>query len=445
VADRILVVDDDEVMRLALDRSLRRLGYEVFLASDGEEGLALALSVAPQVVLTDLCMPNMDGHTLLARLTSQGTEASVVVMSAEGEMDDVVQVLRHGAVDYLKKPWTASDLIAAVSRAVTIQARRQSTHVPRLARVSEPVTEPEARTPESREERRPRVEILDTALARLRLGPIRLARGPALLARARDELAAPGARAADAAIIAEGDPDEANRLLTLVNSPVFSHAPPHRDLKLAAAKLGASAFRNAVETLLLDACFRVDGSDLVALQSRVLRFSMARALGMRALAELAPCGGTIDPEYGYSCGLLLDIGAAFLIWHVHQLVQSGAGTPTWTEANVLTAVHHHHEELAAPALARWRGGEELATVARAHHASAPPAPPTPYWSLGVLAAELAQQALGTTDPTAPTAVDADLIDRCSSDLGIGMLALYRTRDSVRAEYESLFETLPTLG
>jgi DNA-binding response OmpR family regulator len=368
VADRILVVEDDEVMRHALDRSLRRLGYEVFMAGDGEEGLALALSVAPQVVLTDLRMPNMDGHTLIQRLASQGTEASVVVMSADGDMEDVVQVLRHGACDYLKKPWTASDLIAALSRAAALHGRRHA-QVPRLARVPDASSEgPEARP--SREERRARVEILDSALARLRLGPVELLRGPALLTRARDELLSPGARAADAAIIAEGDPEEAARLLALVNTAVYSPAQRHANLKLAAAKLGVSAFRNAVETLLLDASYRVDGSDLVALQSRIVRFSVARALAMRALAELVPCGGRLDPEHAFTCGLLLDVGAAFLVWHICQELALAPSSPPWSEADVLAAVQHHHEELGAPALAGWRGGDEIAVVARAHRACA---------------------------------------------------------------------------
>jgi two-component system alkaline phosphatase synthesis response regulator PhoP len=63
--DRVLVVDDEGDTRKALEKSLRRLGYEVFSAENGEEGLKVAVEVRPHVILSDIRMPQMDGHTLL--------------------------------------------------------------------------------------------------------------------------------------------------------------------------------------------------------------------------------------------------------------------------------------------------------------------------------------------------------------------------------------------
>ena len=94
--DVVLVVEDDPDTSRTLDRCLRRLGYEVVTATDGEEGLRKAIELAPQVVLSDIRMPNMDGHTLLRRLSVHDLDTAVVIMSAHGDMNDVIDALRNG-------------------------------------------------------------------------------------------------------------------------------------------------------------------------------------------------------------------------------------------------------------------------------------------------------------------------------------------------------------
>src|SRR5262245_31891254 len=111
--EKVVIVDDDHMIRAALRRALGRLGYEVVEANNGETGLALIASAQPEVVITDLRMPGVDGHTLLRRLAALPASPGVVAISASGTMEDVIEVLRWGAVDYLKKPWTPAELAAA--------------------------------------------------------------------------------------------------------------------------------------------------------------------------------------------------------------------------------------------------------------------------------------------------------------------------------------------
>jgi DNA-binding NtrC family response regulator len=125
--DRILVVDDEEAMRQLLERTLTRTGYEVVCAVDGEQGLALAIELQPSVVISDIRMAGLDGHTLLRRIVAQGLDAGVVIMSAHGDMQDVVDALRNGAVDFLEKPWAPADLLSAVARAAEAHDHRRST------------------------------------------------------------------------------------------------------------------------------------------------------------------------------------------------------------------------------------------------------------------------------------------------------------------------------
>mgnify|MGYP003576740813 CR=1 FL=1 len=90
---RILVVDDEENLRLVLRTLLRRNGYEVETASSGEEALGLVDSFGPDVILTDVRMPKMGGLDLLATLKAKGNAATVIVMSAYGNTDLAIDAI----------------------------------------------------------------------------------------------------------------------------------------------------------------------------------------------------------------------------------------------------------------------------------------------------------------------------------------------------------------
>jgi len=113
----VLIVDDDVHVRVALERSIKQLGYRVCVAGDGAAGFEEALRTEPAIVLSDVHMPGMDGHALLRRLVSSGARTSVILMSGRGALDDAIGALREGAVDYLTKPWRPEELAAALDRA----------------------------------------------------------------------------------------------------------------------------------------------------------------------------------------------------------------------------------------------------------------------------------------------------------------------------------------
>jgi len=104
VRGRVVVADDEESARLSLGQILREDGYQVSLAADGEEALRLVASELPDVLLTDLKMPGMDGHELLTRVRQGYPEVAVVMMTAHGTIRSAVEALRQGAEDYLTKP-----------------------------------------------------------------------------------------------------------------------------------------------------------------------------------------------------------------------------------------------------------------------------------------------------------------------------------------------------
>ncbi len=114
---RVLVVDDEESIRVVLRTLLRKHGYEVEVAESGEAALPLIDSFGPDVILTDVRMPKMGGMDLLATLKAKQYAATVIVMSAYGNMDLALEAMKAGAYDYVSKPFKPDEIVLALRKA----------------------------------------------------------------------------------------------------------------------------------------------------------------------------------------------------------------------------------------------------------------------------------------------------------------------------------------
>jgi two-component system response regulator HydG len=119
---RILIVDDEPAARSGLEKLLKTSDYDVAAAADGVEALEIATTFAPDVVVTDLKMPNMDGMTLLAKLREQDRDLPVIVTTAFGDLSNAVDAMRKGAADFITKPIDIDVLILAIDRAAERRA-----------------------------------------------------------------------------------------------------------------------------------------------------------------------------------------------------------------------------------------------------------------------------------------------------------------------------------
>jgi two-component system response regulator AtoC len=122
---RVLVVDDEENLRLVLRTLLKRQGYEVETAESGEQALALVDTFGPDVILTDVRMPKMGGLDLLATLQAKGNDATVIVMSAYGNVDLALEAIKAGAYDYVQKPFKHEEIVLTLRKAEERESLRR--------------------------------------------------------------------------------------------------------------------------------------------------------------------------------------------------------------------------------------------------------------------------------------------------------------------------------
>jgi two-component system, response regulator FlrC len=112
----VLIVEDDPVLREALAETMTIAGHTYITAKDGKEALTLLDLHSPAVVLTDIRMDKLDGNELLNAIQKTRPGLPVILMTAYGSVEDAVTAIRHGAVDYLQKPFSAQVLTEKVGK-----------------------------------------------------------------------------------------------------------------------------------------------------------------------------------------------------------------------------------------------------------------------------------------------------------------------------------------
>ncbi len=115
---RVLVIEDDQETLDYLVKGLTQSGHVVDAASDGKEGLFLAMEQTYDILVVDRMLPEVDGLTLIETLRGSARETPILVLSALGEVDDRVEGLKRGGDDYLVKPFAFSELLARIEALV---------------------------------------------------------------------------------------------------------------------------------------------------------------------------------------------------------------------------------------------------------------------------------------------------------------------------------------
>ena len=116
--NKVLIIDDDQDMRFILERILTNARYKVFKARNGKEGIELAKKILPDIIVTDIMMPELDGITTVLKLKSieETKSIPIIVSTAVREDEDKIVAQNLGAADYCKKTADMKDLLAKIER-----------------------------------------------------------------------------------------------------------------------------------------------------------------------------------------------------------------------------------------------------------------------------------------------------------------------------------------
>jgi two-component system alkaline phosphatase synthesis response regulator PhoP len=109
---RVLVVEDDEAMAVALKDGFEYEGYEVLMARDGADGLRMAEEESPELIILDVMLPKLSGLEICKRLRSSDNSVPIIMLTARGQEIDKVLGLKLGADDYVTKPFSFMELVA---------------------------------------------------------------------------------------------------------------------------------------------------------------------------------------------------------------------------------------------------------------------------------------------------------------------------------------------
>ena len=112
---RVLLIEDSELLQRSVGIALRKAGYAVDVAGDGEDGLFQALGKPYDVIVLDLMLPKLDGHGVLRRLRDAGRDVHILILTAKDSVEDRVHGLMSGSDDYLVKPFALDELLARVA------------------------------------------------------------------------------------------------------------------------------------------------------------------------------------------------------------------------------------------------------------------------------------------------------------------------------------------
>ncbi|HXX58273.1 MAG TPA: response regulator [Thermodesulfovibrionales bacterium] len=115
---RILVIDDEDIVRISCKKCLTPEGYDVDTAANGIEGLRMAEATKYDLVLTDLKMPEMDGMEFIMKAKERQPDMRVIMITGYSTVEHAVKAMRLGAYNYIEKPFTPGTLIAAVREAL---------------------------------------------------------------------------------------------------------------------------------------------------------------------------------------------------------------------------------------------------------------------------------------------------------------------------------------
>jgi len=116
IKPKLLIVDDQLGIRMLLHEIFEKEGYQIFQAANGVNALQIVKQEAPDLVILDMKLPEMDGLDILKQIKQDNPEIHVIIMTAYGELSVIQEAINHGALTYFAKPFNIDEVIAVVKQ-----------------------------------------------------------------------------------------------------------------------------------------------------------------------------------------------------------------------------------------------------------------------------------------------------------------------------------------
>lgn len=349
----VLVVDDEEMILSAVTRSLGKVGFVTVVTGTAEQALELLQKQSFSCALTDLKMPGMGGHAFLRRCRELAPSLPVIVMSGHGDLDDVIEALRQGASDYLKKPWAETELRQAVRR---LAAREGAAAADGL--LPKPLPAPTATAAESPPVRA--ALTFESLMHALQSGEIPLPSAPQIAMEARNLATSEYGSAQAMKELIERDATLTARVLRLSNSSYYARYGTSNTLQTAIARVGFREIGHLVDALIAKQFYAATHPELQRVISELWQRSWSRSIAMRMVAQQHP-DLMVNPDRAYLAGLLCDIAFPVLIKVASEQMGGVPGE------ELLAFAHKYHPAVGASILEAWQLPEECVQLSRDHH------------------------------------------------------------------------------
>lgn len=386
VSPRILIVDDDEEFRASLERTLRGLGYRTQSAAGAREAYAALGRARPDAILLDLQMPEINGHALLRVLDREGIGIPVIVISGTGSMDDVIQVFRRRASDYLRKPFHAEQLGAALDRVLgtrgvgTAPGRGERTTAgtapvsqtpggspgakeAKAARPSKAGSPAKATPPSKAGSPAEATPSVASVLRDVRESRRQMPSLSPLGSQVNQFFHSPPENIDEVVALLSQDAAVCGGVLSAANATRYAANRPLRTVREAVIRLGTKRACGFAHELLLREAFTLDSEAWGAISEAMWKSGAVCADGARGIARLL---GRPHPDEAHLGGVLHNVGELVIIRLLAE--EDALKDPSPDQITEFAAqIRRHHEAAGQMLLASWNVQAQMVRLAGRHH------------------------------------------------------------------------------
>jgi HD-like signal output (HDOD) protein/DNA-binding NarL/FixJ family response regulator len=362
---RVLVIDDDPAFGAALSRWLVELGTQPTLASSAAEGMKLIEQHEFDLLLLDLNLPDVSGHSIARQLKATRMTLPLIVMSGTDDPDDVVRAFRQNALDFLRKPFRFEDLATALDRT---DRRLVDNPGSRPSVSADPVVSPEAPTAKPRPASAPVPErdsgvrpAVTRLLQGLRDGTLTLPAPDTGLTRLTELLSTAQWSTQEVAKLIARDNNFAVGVLRAANSAALSRGVEIRSLAEACTRLGSKTVLAIGLELGVQGRFGPLREPYQTLLANSWKNARATARISSLLAQLL---GQRDPGELQLIALFHNIGEQLAIKLIAELDAAGDNRPL---EQIAEAIGPLHEPLGAAIAVAWKLPSVVVLFAGHHH------------------------------------------------------------------------------